>query len=57
MLILADFMCTFSLLDADFFNAHGATGMKVKFFKPHEADTPRVKVGDVVVLRGIKVSR
>jgi protection-of-telomeres protein 1 len=46
---------TFTLKDTDFGNGHVWDGLKIKYFKHDESHLPPVHVGDVILLRNIKV--
>ena len=49
-------MCTFSIADSTF--GDYGDGLKVRFFRPVEAELPRIQgTGDVVVLRNVKVKQ
>ena len=49
-------MLSFALVDPAFLIEHGhARGMRVRFFRPSREALPVVNIGDMVVLREIKV--
>lgn len=49
-------MCTFTIADSTL--CDGGDGLKVKFFRPVQAELPRIQsTGDVVVLRNVKVKQ
>ena len=50
-----DWMSSFSITDSSYSILHDG-GFKVRFFRPMESELPAIKgLGDVVVLRGIKI--
>ena len=51
-----DWMSSFSITDSSYSISHDG-GFKVRFFRPMESELPAIKgIGDVVVLRGIKIN-
>lgn len=57
MLIRLEYMVTFSLADPAYMHHQTDTrGLMIRFFRPNINDIPLPQVGDVVVLRNVKVS-
>lgn len=57
MLSISDYMVTFSLADSAYIHQQADTrGLMIRFFRPDVKDIPLPQVGDVVVLRNVKVS-
>jgi len=51
-----EYMVTFSLADPEYLIKHGDDrGLRVRFFKLELAQLPSVKLGDIVLLRDVKV--
>ncbi|KAK4984578.1 hypothetical protein LTR66_008448 [Elasticomyces elasticus] len=50
-----DWTCTFHLKDKSIVNSYDGNGLRVRFFRKELSDLPKIeKIGDVIVLRGIK---
>ncbi|KAF7122949.1 hypothetical protein CNMCM5793_001125 [Aspergillus hiratsukae] len=48
---------TFTLKDTDFGNGHVWDGLKIKYFKDDASHLPPVRVGDVILLRNITITK
>lgn len=52
-----DWICTFSIADSTFGGDYDQ-GLKIRFFKPTESELPKIqRNGDVIVLRGMKITQ
>jgi len=57
MLIRSDYMVTFSLADSAYMHQQpDMRGLMIRFFRPDINSIPLPQVGDLVVLRNVKVS-